>query len=89
MSDSARDPVGAAAARLEAAVERLSEAFARARPPASEGDMVPRAEVAAMAERLEATIARLRGALAEELRPEGLSEGLPEGLAEPPQGERD
>jgi hypothetical protein len=79
MSDSARDPVGAAAARLEAAVERLSEAFARARPPASEGDMVPRAEVAAMAERLEATIARLRGALAEELRPEA--------ALEPPQGE--
>ena len=85
MSDSARDPVGAAAARLEAAVERLSEAFTRVRVPAAEGDMVPRAEVAAMAERLEATIARLRGALAEELRPEG----LPEGLSEPPQGEPD
>jgi hypothetical protein len=74
MSDRARDPVGAAAARLEAAVERLSEAFDRVRLPPGEGDMV-----AAMAERLEATIARLRGALAEELRPEA--------PAEPPQGE--
>jgi len=79
MSDSARDPVGAAAARLETAVERLAEAFTRARQPPGEGDMVPRAEVAAMAERLEATIARLRGALAEELRPEA--------PAEPPQDE--
>jgi hypothetical protein len=83
MSDSARDPVGAAAARLEAAVERLSEAFARAREPAADSDMVPRAEVAAMAERLEATIARLRGALAEELRPEATHEAM----SEPPQGE--
>ncbi|MBL6077422.1 hypothetical protein JMJ56_05335 [Belnapia sp. T18] len=77
MSDSARDPVGAAAARLEAAVERLTEAFARGHLPAAEGDMVPRAEVAAMAERLEATIARLRGALAEELRPEASAEPPP------------
>ncbi|SDB68116.1 hypothetical protein [Belnapia rosea] len=67
MSDSARDPVGAAAARLEAAVERLAGILTR---PRGDADMVPRAEVAAMAERLDATIARLRGALAEELRPE-------------------
>ncbi|WP_135469303.1 hypothetical protein [Crenalkalicoccus roseus] len=66
MSDSARDPVAQAAARLEAAVERLAEALARPRPDAE--DMVPRAEVAALAERLDATIARLRGAIAEELR---------------------
>ena len=76
MSDSARDPVAAAAARLEAAVERLAQVFAR--PPAEEGDMVPRAEVAAMAERLDSTIARLRGALAEELRPEAPPQDEPE-----------
>jgi len=66
MSDSARDPVTQAAARLEAAVERLAEALSRPRPDVE--DMVPRAEVAAIAERLDATIARLRGAIAEELR---------------------
>jgi hypothetical protein len=61
-----------ATARLEAAVERLAQAFTQAREaplPAEDSDMVPRAEVAAMAERLDATIARLRAALAEELRP--------------------
>lgn len=66
MSDSARDPLAQAAARLEAAVERLAEALSRPHP--DEEDMVPRAEVAALAERLDATIARLRGAIAEEMR---------------------
>lgn len=67
MSD-ATDPVAAAAARLEAAVERLSRAAA-ARPavPADGGAAgVDAATVAALAERLDATIARLRGVLGEE-----------------------
>jgi hypothetical protein len=82
MSDSgvggARDPVVQAAARLEAAVERLAQAIAAAMaqggpgPRASAGpaaeNMIPRAEVAAIADRLDATLLRLRGALAEELR---------------------
>jgi hypothetical protein len=72
MSENARDPVAMAAARLEAAVERLAEALARPRSDGhghghEDSEMVPRAEVAAMAERLDSTIARLRGALAEEL----------------------
>lgn len=73
------NPVTEAAARLEAAVERLAEALGtafaarRAGEPAgpegaAEGEMVPRAEVAALADRLDATIARLRGVLAEDLR---------------------
>jgi len=69
------DPVAEAAARLEAAVERLAavlgNAFAAGRPAGTagaEGETVPRAEVAALADRLDATIARLRGALAEDLR---------------------
>jgi hypothetical protein len=64
----ATDPVAAAAARLEAAVERLSRAAA-ARPEApAEGapSGVDPAAVAALAERLDATIARLRGVLGEE-----------------------
>jgi hypothetical protein len=66
MGDSAGDPVGQAAARLEAAVESLARAFERSRHDSE--DMVPRAEVAAIADRLDATIARLRAAIAEELR---------------------
>lgn len=61
MSD--RDPVAGAAARLEAAVERLAGALARPRVPA---DAVPRAEVEALTQRLEATIARLKAALREQ-----------------------
>ncbi|MEN0074327.1 MAG: hypothetical protein AAGC69_08090 [Paracraurococcus sp.] len=68
MSEDPRDPVTMATARLESAVETLVAALSRPRPPVEEGEMVPRAEVAAMAERLDATIARLRLALAEELR---------------------
>ncbi len=67
MSD-ATDPVAAAAARLEAAVERLSRA-ASARPAAPDGGApggVDPAAVAALAERLDTTIARLRGVLGEE-----------------------
>ena len=73
-----------AAARLEAAVERLASVLETALatapgPDAAEAemlnldrpDMVSRAEVAAIAERLEATILRLRAALPEELRPDG------------------
>lgn len=83
MSDGARDPVAAAAARLEAAVERLAENLSRPRALAEDAEAVPRAEVAAMAERLDATIARLRAALAEELRaPEVIPEGHPEGHPE-------
>lgn len=87
MSDGARDPVASAAARLEAAVERLAAAVARPRPMqfAEEADAVPRAEVAAMAERLDATIARLRAALTEELRvPDGTDMHAPDAaLGEP------
>jgi hypothetical protein len=76
MSDGggARDPVVQAAARLEAAVDRLAQAIAAAMaqggpgPRAAAEDMIPRAEVAAIADRLDATLLRLRGALAEELR---------------------
>lgn len=78
MSDGARDPVALAAARLEAAVERLIQAIAQAQPAADDNDMVPRAEIAAMAERLDATIARLRGMLAEELRADEPRHGEPE-----------
>ena len=67
-----------AAARLEAAVERLAEVLVRPQPPADDGDTVPRAEVAAMAERLDATIARLRAALADELRAADRSGPAPE-----------
>ena len=65
------DPLMQAAARLEAAVERLAEALGAAlaeRAARGAADMVPRAEVAALADRLDTTINRLRGALAEELR---------------------
>lgn len=68
------DPVMQAAARLEAAVERLAEVLGAVladRPAdgsAAGAEGVPRAEVAALAERLDSTITRLRGALAEELR---------------------
>jgi hypothetical protein len=69
------DPTMQAAARLEAAVERLAEALpaalARLRQagnPGSDADSVPRAEVAALAARLDATILRLRAAMQDELR---------------------
>ena len=76
MSEHGADPLGLAAARLEAAVERLAgvlgpalqrRAEAEADPDGDAGG-VPRAEVAALAARLDQTITRLRSALAEELR---------------------
>ena len=73
------DPVAIATARLESAVEKLVSALSRPRPPAEEGETVPRAEVAAMAERLDATIARLRLALAEELRAGETGDGQRDG----------
>lgn len=69
------DPVMAAAARLEQAVERLAEALARPRAaadamPRAEGDMVPRAEVAALSARLDASLARLKTALRDQAAPD-------------------
>jgi len=55
---------GEALARLEAAVERLAMAAARAPAPANEG--VPRAQVQAIADRLDETISRLRTALGDD-----------------------
>jgi hypothetical protein len=78
MSESAKDPVAAAAARLEAAVERLGRAataaravIAAARAGAAAGGAAiaagpNRAELAALADRLDATILKLRAALGEE-----------------------
>jgi hypothetical protein len=72
MNDAEGDPVAEAAARLEAAVERLSRAMANrpAATPATEGEggVTPadREAVAALAARLDDTIARLRGVLGEE-----------------------
>jgi hypothetical protein len=77
MSEHGADSLGMAAARLESAVARLADVLEgalqrRAETPAPEGeaggDMVPKAELAALAERLDQTITRLRGALAEEMR---------------------
>ncbi|MFT8247055.1 hypothetical protein [Roseomonas sp. BN140053] len=62
----AADRLGEAAARLEAAVERLAIAAARPRPSMSEG------EVAELSRRLDSTLARLRLALARE---DGEAEG--------------
>lgn len=68
MNDAEGDPVAEAAARLEAAVERLSRAMANrpAPSPAAEGEGADREAVAALAARLDDTIARLRGVLGEE-----------------------
>jgi hypothetical protein len=53
--------------RLEAALDRLGRAVEarRAATPPIEGDMVPKAAVAALATRLDATIAQLRSNLDE------------------------
>jgi hypothetical protein len=81
------DSLAEAAARLEAAVERLARVAAgvAARPPVQAG--VPMEEVAALSARLEATIARLRAALPEGADlpdgPEGDETGLPEEGEEP------
>lgn len=66
------DPVAAAAARLEAAVDRLAQVAAQPRPAAIEAPPatvimgVPRTEVLAIAARLDEAIAKLRAALAED-----------------------
>ena len=66
-NDGAADPVMAAAARLESAVERLAVALARPRLP---DGAVPRAEVAALSARLDATMARLKAALQDQPMPD-------------------
>jgi dihydroxyacetone kinase DhaKLM complex PTS-EIIA-like component DhaM len=65
MSEQQADTMGVAMTRLEAALERLDRAVEarRAAGPVIEGDMVPKAAVAALATRLDATIAKLRANL--------------------------
>jgi dihydroxyacetone kinase DhaKLM complex PTS-EIIA-like component DhaM len=67
MSEQQADTMGAAMIRLEAALDRLDRAVEarRAAAPPIEGDMVPKAAVAALASRLDQTIARLRTSLDE------------------------
>ena len=62
MSEGQSETIGSAMIRLEAALDRLGRAVEarRAATPPIEGDMVPKAAVAALASRLDATIARLR-----------------------------
>jgi hypothetical protein len=62
MSEGQSDTIASAMMRLEAALDRLGRAVEarRAAAPPIEGDMVPKAAVAALANRLDATIARLR-----------------------------
>lgn len=62
MSEQQSDIMGTAMVRLEAALDRLIRAVEarRAATPLIEGDMVPKAAVAALATRLDATIAKLR-----------------------------
>ena len=65
MSEGQSETIGSAMVRLEAALDRLGRAVEarRAATPPIEGDMVPKAAVAALATRLDATIARLRANL--------------------------
>ncbi|MCA3272252.1 MAG: hypothetical protein ING12_09670 [Roseomonas sp.] len=65
MSEGQSETIGSAMIRLEAALDRLGRAVEarRAATPPIEGDMVPKAAVAALANRLDATIARLRANL--------------------------
>jgi outer membrane murein-binding lipoprotein Lpp len=65
MSEGQSDTIASAMMRLEAALDRLGRAVEarRAATPPIEGDMVPKAAVAALANRLDATIARLRANL--------------------------
>jgi hypothetical protein len=65
MSEGQSDTIASAMMRLEAALDRLGRAVEarRAATPPIEGDMVPKAAVAALAARLDATIARLRANL--------------------------
>ena len=68
MSEGQSETIGSAMIRLEAALDRLGRAVEarRAATPPIEGDMVPKAAVAALANRLDATIARLRANLEEQ-----------------------
>jgi len=65
MSEGQSDTIASAMMRLEAALDRLGRAVEarRAVAPPIEGDMVPKAAVAALATRLDTTIARLRANL--------------------------
>jgi hypothetical protein len=65
MSEGQSDTIASAMMRLEAALDRLGRAVEarRAATPPIEGDMVPKAAVAALATRLDTTIARLRANL--------------------------
>jgi hypothetical protein len=65
MSEGQSETIASAMMRLEAALDRLGRAVEarRAATPPIEGDMVPKAAVAALATRLDATIARLRANL--------------------------
>jgi hypothetical protein len=65
MSEGQSDTIASAMMRLEAALDRLGRAVEarRAAAPPIEGDMVPKAAVAALATRLDTTIARLRANL--------------------------
>jgi outer membrane murein-binding lipoprotein Lpp len=65
MSEGQSDTIASAMMRLEAALDRLGRAVEarRAATPPIEGDMVPKAAVAALAARLDATIAQLRSNL--------------------------
>ena len=62
MSEGQSDTIASAMMRLEAALDRLGRAVEarRAATQPIEGDMVPKAAVAALANRLDASIARLR-----------------------------
>jgi hypothetical protein len=67
MSEGQSETIASAMMRLEAALDRLGRAVEarRAATPPIEGDMVPKAAVAALATRLDATIAQLRSNLDE------------------------
>ena len=67
MSEGQSETIGSAMIRLEAALDRLGRAVEarRAATPPIEGDMVPKAAIAALATRLDATIAQLRSNLDE------------------------
>ncbi|MCK8785410.1 hypothetical protein M0638_13555 [Roseomonas sp. NAR14] len=95
MSESGTDPLSLAAARLEAAVERLARLasdrlreLSEARQDAAMGAVSSHAAITALAERLDATIGKLRNVLGEAAltdeaamaRPAG---GAPDDMASP------
>lgn len=65
MSEGQSDTIASVMMRLEAALDRLDRAVEarRSATPPIEGDMVPKAALAALATRLDTTIARLRANL--------------------------